>query len=62
MSPRQLELIDKLIDELGMIDPYEVDDVLENLNLSGPWKELSTEDASLLIVELIQMKRSGDFE
>lgn len=62
MTSKQQIFIEQLRDEMGMTDD-EINDVVENLTsaLIDDWGELSIIDASLLIDELLQMKRRGDY-
>lgn len=59
MSPRQKELIEQLIDEMNW-DNDDVDDHADLLDLTVPWQEMSTRDASRLIEELIRTKGGGE--
>lgn len=62
MTSKQQIFIEQLRDEMGMTDD-EINDVVENLTsaLIDDWGELSIINASLLIDELLQMKRRGDY-
>jgi hypothetical protein len=55
MSPRQHELIEQLMDEIGL-DNDDVNDMADERELTIPWQELSVNDADVIIRKLTHWK------